>query len=139
MVITPPIAGIGATMFSGRLTREAILLEFGRAERDEAEQRVVLVAINPDAVGDRRTHAAAAAVTVAAGAAEIAEQLVAFVGQRLVMRIFFGLIGIDERADLRRLAPGGIGAPVLSVRARAHRESQAKGQTQAHRQFSLHL
>src|SRR5690242_20952775 len=55
----------------------ARFLQLVGAERDEAEQRVVVTLIDPHVVGQRRTHAAAATTAVATVAAVAEENLLA--------------------------------------------------------------
>src|SRR6476646_739025 len=58
----------------------ALLLQPVAAERDQPKQRVVVLAVDPDLIGQRRAHAAAAATAVTAVAAGGHDFLVAFVG-----------------------------------------------------------
>src|SRR6267154_4415230 len=50
------------------LTRITQLLKFVAAKGDEPKQRVVITTVNPDVVGQRRAHAAAAAAAMATAA-----------------------------------------------------------------------
>jgi hypothetical protein len=65
----------------------ALLLQSVAAERDQPEQRVVVLAVDPHLIGQRRTHASAAATAVAAVAAGRHEFLVAFIGDLGEVRI----------------------------------------------------
>ena len=58
----------------------ALLLQLVTSERDQAEQRVVVLAIDPDLVGQGRSHAAAASTAVAPVAPGGREFLMAFLG-----------------------------------------------------------
>src|SRR5579883_428551 len=81
-----------------RLAGKALGLEILRAEGDEAEQSVVGIAVDPDAVRDRRAHAAAAAAAVATGAAVPGENLLTFLGELLVVAGFLGRVRVLERS-----------------------------------------
>ena len=65
----------------------ALLLQLVGAERDQAEQRVVVLAVDPDLIGEGRAHAAAAGAAVTAIAAGGHEFLVAFFGDLGEVRI----------------------------------------------------
>src|SRR3984957_2993479 len=88
--------------------RVAVFLQLVPPERDQAEQGIVIAAVNPGVVGDGRAHPSAARAAVTAAAAVTAEQGLTLrddVGLRVLVGIFDlslrRLLDEVERRNLR--------------------------------------
>src|ERR1700678_837762 len=83
--------------------RKTLLLQIDRAQRDETEQSIVGIAVDPYAARKGRAHAAASAAAMTARAAKAAVKPMALGRERGIVRGLPGSIGIDEAPYFGRL------------------------------------
>src|SRR5680860_749821 len=110
-----------------------LLLEIVAAKSDQPENCVVVGAIDPGVVGERRTHTAAAAAAVAAVAAKGQVFLAPYLGHRIDI-VVIGVVQATDRRLLYELERRGLVvflAAVLSHRRpskQAHAANENSGQ-----------